>query len=42
MTVAIAMGLLAAVLSFALSGRMGFALFPVIESDFAQGEVVLP
>lgn len=30
------------VVAYALSGRMGFGFFPVIESDFARVEVTLP
>ena len=41
-TVTVALVLLAASLSYALSGRMGFQLFPVVESDFAEARVVLP
>ena len=29
-------------LSYALSGRMGFGLFPKVDADFAQADVVLP
>jgi len=42
LTVAIAIGVLVLMLSYALSGRMGFGLFPTVESDFSQGELVLP
>jgi len=42
LTVAAALSLLLAMLSYPLSGRMGFALFPVVESDFSQAELVLP
>ncbi len=41
-TVAAALAILAVVLSYALSGRMGFGLFPKVESNFAQASVVLP
>ncbi|MFP4105135.1 MAG: efflux RND transporter permease subunit [Phycisphaerae bacterium] len=41
-TIAGAAALLIAVGAFAMSGRMGFSLFPKIESDFSQGSVVLP
>jgi len=41
-TIAFAVSLLAAVLSYAFSGRMGFGLFPTVESDFSQANVVLP
>ncbi|MGI6460856.1 MAG: efflux RND transporter permease subunit [Candidatus Hydrogenedentales bacterium] len=40
--IAIALGALALSLSYALSGRMGFQQFPIIESDFADAQVVLP
>ncbi|MBU1221175.1 efflux RND transporter permease subunit [Myxococcota bacterium] len=40
--VALAFGLLAMSLAFAGSGRMGFHLFPKIESDFSEGAVMLP
>ncbi len=39
---AIAISLLALTLAYARSGRMGFSLFPTIESDFSQARVVLP
>ncbi|MCD4824202.1 MAG: efflux RND transporter permease subunit [Phycisphaerae bacterium] len=42
LTVALALSLLAAMSSYALSGRMGFELFPKVESDFAEAKVVLP
>ncbi|MHC4914296.1 MAG: efflux RND transporter permease subunit [Planctomycetota bacterium] len=42
LTVLIAIGVLAVSLSYALSGRMGFSLFPTIESDYSQASVVLP
>lgn len=41
-TIAIAMALLAVTLSYVLSGRMGFQLFPLVESDFADASAVLP
>ncbi len=41
-TIAVAVSLLAVVLSYALSGRMGFGLFPTVESDFSQVSVTLP
>ncbi len=41
-TVAAAAGLLIAVAGYALSGRMGFQLFPTVESDRSEGSVVLP
>ncbi|MEE8592911.1 MAG: efflux RND transporter permease subunit, partial [Candidatus Bipolaricaulota bacterium] len=42
LTVAVAISILAAMLSYALSGRMGFELFPSVESDFSQADVALP
>jgi multidrug efflux pump subunit AcrB len=42
LTIAAAAGVLAVALSYALSGRMGFALFPTVESDRSQADVVLP
>ena len=42
LTIATAFSLLAIVLAYALSGRMGFGLFPKAESDFSQASVVLP
>lgn len=42
LTVALAIGVLAVSLSYALSGRMGFQLFPVVESDYADAQLVLP
>jgi len=42
LTVATAMSLLAITLAYALSGRMGFGLFPTVESDFSEANVVLP
>jgi multidrug efflux pump subunit AcrB len=42
LTVAIALSMLMITLAYALSGRMGFQLFPVVESDFSQADVVLP
>lgn len=41
-TVAIAISVLGVALSYALSGRMGFELFPKVESDFSQAKIVLP
>jgi multidrug efflux pump subunit AcrB len=40
--VAIAVAALALSMSFALSGRMGFHLFPKIEADYSQASVALP
>jgi len=42
LTVTVAIGVLAATLSYARSGRMGFALFPTVESDRSEATVVLP
>jgi multidrug efflux pump subunit AcrB len=42
LTVAMAVSVLVAILAYAISGRMGFQLFPVVESDFSQADVVLP
>ncbi len=41
-TVAFAISLLALVVSYAFSGRMGIELFPTVEMDFSQASVVLP
>jgi multidrug efflux pump subunit AcrB len=41
-TIALAVGVLIITLSYAMSGRMGFQLFPIVESDYADGRVVLP
>lgn len=42
LTVAVAVSIFMVTLAYALSGRMGFQLFPVVESDFSQADVVLP
>ncbi len=42
LTVAVAVSVLMVTLAYALSGRMGFQLFPAVESDFSQADVVLP
>lgn len=42
LTVAAALGVLAVTSSYALSGRMGFQLYPIVESDFADATLVLP
>ena len=42
LTIATALALLIAMLSYALSGRMGFGLFPKIESDSARATLVMP
>ena len=36
------LAVLAVAMSYAFSGRMGFDLFPKVESDFSQASVVLP
>ncbi|HOX37087.1 MAG TPA: efflux RND transporter permease subunit [Candidatus Brocadiia bacterium] len=41
-TVAAALTFLVLCLSYALSGRMGLELFPIVESDFADARLVLP
>ncbi|MBT3380701.1 MAG: efflux RND transporter permease subunit [Lentisphaerae bacterium] len=41
-TVALAASILAVSLGYALSGRMGFQLFPVVESDYSQATLVMP
>ncbi|MBN2725506.1 MAG: efflux RND transporter permease subunit [Deltaproteobacteria bacterium] len=40
--VSLAVGLLMMSLAYSSSGRMGFHLFPKIESDFSEGTLVLP
>ncbi len=42
LTVSAAMAVLVVTLSYAFSGRMGFGLFPTVESDRSEAEVVLP
>ncbi|MDT8425399.1 MAG: efflux RND transporter permease subunit [Methyloprofundus sp.] len=42
LTVIIAFSILAATLSFALSGRMGMSMFPKTESDYARATLTLP
>jgi len=42
LTIAVALSLLGATLAYAWSGRLGFALFPVVESDRSEAEVLLP
>jgi multidrug efflux pump subunit AcrB len=42
LTVSVAISLLVVVLAYAFSGRMGFGIFPTVESDFAEASVVLP
>ncbi len=41
-TIAAALSVLAVLASYALSGRMGFELFPKVESDFSDAQAVLP
>ena len=41
-TMSFALAVLILSLGFVLSGRMGFTLFPTVESDFAFAEVTLP
>jgi len=41
-TIAIALSLLGIMLSYPLSGRMGFGLFPTVESDFSMASVLMP
>ena len=40
--VAIAVAILAITIGYFASGRMGFSMFPTVESDFAVGSAVLP
>ena len=42
LTVAAALGILVIMMAYALSGRMGFQLFPIVESDYADASLVLP
>lgn len=42
LTVAAALGMLTLMMSYATSGRMGFQLFPMVESDYSDGTLVLP
>lgn len=41
-TMAFSLALLLTTLAYALSGRMGFQLFPVMESDYADAQIALP
>ncbi len=41
-TIAISIAVLLVMLTYAASGRMGFQLFPKVESDYAEATVVLP
>jgi len=41
-TLCIGLSVLSVTLSYALSGRMGWGLFPTVESDFSQASIVLP
>lgn len=42
LTIASALAVLSLTMTYALSGRMGFQLFPIVESDYADAQVVLP
>ncbi len=42
LTIAVSLSLLGATLAYAWSGRLGFALFPVVESDRSEAEILLP
>ena len=42
LTIIIALGLLTITLSYALSGRMGLQVFPIIESNFSEARITLP
>ncbi len=42
LSVAIGVGLLIMVLSYAISGRLGFEFMPSVESDFSESRIVLP
>ncbi len=42
LTILIAMGILTLTMVYAASGRMGFQLFPVIESNFSEARITLP
>ena len=41
-TITASIAVLVVMLAYAMSGRMGFQLFPVVESDFADAQLVLP
>ena len=41
-TISVAVGVLAVLGSYALSGRMGFGLFPTVESDRSEATLMLP
>ena len=41
-TISLALCVLAVALSYAMSGRMGFGLFPTVESDRSEATLVLP
>ncbi|MCK5860846.1 MAG: efflux RND transporter permease subunit, partial [Candidatus Hydrogenedentes bacterium] len=42
LTILVAMSILALTVAYAASGRMGFQMFPVIESNFSAASVMLP
>ncbi len=42
LTVSFSLSVLVIAVAYAASGRMGFQLFPVVEADYSQAEVVLP
>lgn len=42
LTMAVSLGLLITTLAYAFSGRMGFQLFPVMESDYSDAQITLP
>ncbi len=42
MTISCAFSILVVMLSLSLSGRMGMGMFPTVESDFSEAQVVLP
>ena len=42
LTILVALSILALTIAYAYSGRMGFQLFPVVESDYSDATVVLP
>jgi multidrug efflux pump subunit AcrB len=42
LTLTVALALLMICMSYALSGRMGFQLYPIVESDYADAQLVLP
>lgn len=42
LTIVVSLSLLITTLAYAISGRMGFQLFPVVESDYSDAQIVLP